>query len=275
MWRIPLVAALLGLMAGAGAPPPSPVVRAWFPVAVGNRWVYQHAAFDAGEHGMADPKIERWKTEETIDAVTDVADGTMIVEHVRAYDHEMLIGWLAENDATTRLRPVERILIHENCLYRDGDTYRGADGEDTPSLCFPMAAGGTWGQSAATSPALEAVWHVRAVAGDPFGVAGARTYHASAHEGAGFFRDIWYTQGIGIVQDVGEHHGTYLEERSQLLSTTLAGEMRAYSLQPARTVPVSELDCLGIGWQHFAHEDGSAFVTPTDCVEAARRTPRR
>ncbi len=272
MWRTSCVAVLCGLMAVPGkAAPPSSVVRAWFPAEPGNRWVYQHEALDGGERGLADPRIERWKTEETIDAVTDTAGGTVVTERVRVYDHEMLNGWLPENDATKRLQPVETLVIHRNCLYREGDSYKDAEGEDTPSLCFPMTLGGNWGRSAATSPTLEAVWHVRALNGDPFGIAGGRTYHASAHEGAGSFRDIWYAQGIGLVQSVGEHHGTYFVDRSLLLSTTFGGHTRVYSLTPAKTVPLSEFDCNGSGWRHFVHDDGTAFASPADCIAFAGR----
>src|SRR5579871_923682 len=112
MWRISSLAMLCTLLfhLGVAAAPPS-VVRAWFPIEVGNRWVYQHESLDAGPHGMADPKIERWKTEETIDSVSEVPEGTLVRERVRGYDHEMLSGWLKENDSVARLDPVERILI--------------------------------------------------------------------------------------------------------------------------------------------------------------------
>ena len=54
------------IRAFAGAAAPTSVVRAWFPIDVGDRCVYQHEQFDAGRHEMADPKIERWKTEEIL-----------------------------------------------------------------------------------------------------------------------------------------------------------------------------------------------------------------
>ena len=94
MWRVLFVAIMSVVMVNSKAAPPTSVVGAWFPVEVGNRWVYQHEALDAGEHGMADRLTERWKTEETIDSVTDGPDGTIVMEHVRAFDHEMSKGWL-------------------------------------------------------------------------------------------------------------------------------------------------------------------------------------
>jgi hypothetical protein len=274
MWRLPLALIICTLTLGPStAAPPSAVVRAWLPIEPGDRWVYQHESLDAGEHGLADPIGERWKTEETIESVEDAPEGALVITRVRAYDHEMSSGWLPGNDAVRKLDPVERILIHRNCVYVKGDAYREADGEDTPSLCFPMAVGGTWGRSAATSPALEDVWHVRALNGDPFGAAGAQTFHAFAYEGSGTVHDVWYAKGIGMVQSIVEHHGTYNEDRTQLLTTTIAGQTRAYALVPARTVPLSELDCLGPGWQHFVHANGTAFVSPADCAAAVDRHP--
>jgi hypothetical protein len=101
-----------------------------------------------------------------------------------------------------------------------------------------------------------------------------QTYHASAHEGAGYFRDLWYAKGVGVVQSVGLHHGTYWEDRAQLLSTTLAGKTTEYSLLPAKTTPLSDFDCNGLGWRHFVRSDGSAFVSWEDCIATVRRATK-
>src|SRR5262249_6816247 len=138
----------------AEAAAPTAVVRAWFPVELGDRWVYQHEQFDAGPHGMADPMIERWKTEKTIDSVTDVPEGTLVSERVRAYDHEMLSGWLKEDDSVAKLHPIERILINRNCIYSDDDR------NSPPTLCFPMTVGGEWGRTRETDPSENDVYHV-------------------------------------------------------------------------------------------------------------------
>jgi hypothetical protein len=267
MWRISFVAIMCGLLVDAGrvGPPPTSLVRLWFPVEVGDRWVYQHEQRDAGPHGMADPKIERWKTEETIDSVTNLSTGTLVIKSVRAYDHEMLNGWVPENDSVQTLSPVERILIRNDCIYPDQDR------NSPPTLCFPMTVGGEWGRTQETDPSENDVWHVQALNGDPFGVTNGQTYHAAAHEGAGYFRDMWYAKGIGVLQSVGLHHGTYWEDRSQLRSTTFAGQTTRYSLLPAKTVPLSESDCTGVGWRHFVRGDGSAFASWKACIATVRR----
>ncbi len=53
------------------------------------------------------------------------------------------------------------------------------------------------------------------------------------HEGAGSVRDLWYAQGTGVVQDVGEHHGTFWHDRSHLLLTSSAGQTLVYEWTPA------------------------------------------
>jgi hypothetical protein len=82
---------------------------------------------------------------------------------------------------------------------------------------------------------------------------------------------VWYAKGIGIVQAVGFHHGTYWEDRTQLLSTTIAGVTRIYSLRPAKTIPLSEFDCNDSGWRHFVHPDGSTFSDEFECRAAVRK----
>lgn len=118
-WRISFVAIMCGMMTDSGnAAAPTSIIRSWFPIEVGDRWIYQHEQFDAGPHGLADPMIERWKTEETIDSVTDVPEGTLVSKRVRGYDHQMLSGWLKDNDSVARLHAVERILIRRNCIFQ-------------------------------------------------------------------------------------------------------------------------------------------------------------
>jgi len=88
----------------------------------------------------------------------------------------------------------------------------------------------------------------------------------SSHIGAGDFPDRWFAQGIGVVQEVGEHHGTYQESRRRLLKATIDRKVQSFDLTPARTVPLSEFDCKGDGWQHYSSSDGSSFQDLSDCV---------
>lgn len=214
----------------------------------------------------------------------------------RAFDHVMLEGWLPENDVTKRLQPESYALLHGSCLYQLQETsrddpddiwdaldrnhqirppYREAlqHGNVAPAFCFPMTVGASWGKVPTTSPAEEDVWHVKAINRDPFGVKGGRTLHLSSYLGSGTVTDVWYAQGVGVLQEVVEHHGTYIEDRRQLLSTTIGGTIRTYTLTPARTIPVDETECQA-GWRHFVRADGSLISNMAACISYARSVRR-
>jgi hypothetical protein len=104
-----------------------------------------------------------------------------------------------------------------------------------PVLCFPMVAGREFGRTPSTPPDEEDVWKIRAPNGDPFGVPGARTFHVYGFQGSGDTTDYWFQQGVGVTQFVEVHHGTYDEYRRRLVTTTIDGVTKSYSLEPART----------------------------------------
>ncbi|MCU1237581.1 MAG: hypothetical protein JWP63_5548 [Candidatus Solibacter sp.] len=116
---------------------------------------------------MAHPIVKRWTTEETIvSAVPDAKlKGTLVTLRTRALE------------GIQREPPESRLLVRDNCIY----VFDGSDAE-LRGLCFPMAAGKTWGRVPTTSPAQEYVWRVRAVNADPYGVPQVNTFHLSAHE---------------------------------------------------------------------------------------------
>lgn len=124
-----------------------------------------------------------------------------------------------------------------------------ADGKVPADFCFPMARRQTWGRIADTSPAEEFVWQVQGMNADPFGAAGGTTFHLGAHAGSGTFVDEWFAKGIGILQSVTLHHGTYDEWRKMLLKATIGGGTRTFDLKPARVTPLNEYDCEGSVWR--------------------------
>ncbi len=67
--------------------------------------------------------------------------------------------------------------------------------------------GMTWGQVTGSVPAYEFVWRVTGVNADPYGLDKGTTFHFSAHEGSGTMVDRWFAQGIGVLQEINEHHG--------------------------------------------------------------------
>jgi hypothetical protein len=277
------------ILAVAASAAPQDVVRSWYPLQPGNTWVY---AKESLEGRMDRPRVERWTTEESVVSVAPALgfDATLVTKRVRVLDHSVPPDFIAANDSTRRELPESHLLVRGNCVYViDGAEAAGfnrdplhspafrADflsGKVPADFCFPMAPGKQWGRVADTSPAQEYVWLVHRMNGDRFGPPGKRTFHLSAHIASGEFMDRWFTEGIGLVQENSEHHGTYGERRVRLLRSTIAGQTRTYDLPPARTVPLSEFDCQGPGWRHFVHLDGTPFHGEADCLADFRRRAR-
>lgn len=296
MWRYTIGTIVAGIALTNWQAGARDVTDSWYPTQPGTSWTYLHESRDAGNRGIVHPMIERWTTEETIVSTRSIPEGTWIEQRTRAFDHVMLEGWLPENDATKRLPPESYALLHGSCLYQLQETsrddpddiwdaldrnhqiraqYREAlqRGNVAPAFCFPMTMGASWGRTAETDPAENDVWRVKALNGDPFGEKGGRTFHLFAHQGSGTVADVWFAQGVGVLQEVVEHHGTYIEDRRQLLSTTIGGAMRTYSLTPARTIPLYESECQA-GWRHFVRADGSLISNMAACISYARSVRR-
>jgi hypothetical protein len=242
---------------------------------------------------MAHPDFERWTTEETI--IGSVAfpelEGTLVTKRTKVLNDVQSADF--PGIFPGKREPAEsHLLIHGACIYRldgwdapcaltsptecqpafDHDNHinagykreflRGNVGAD---FCFPMRKGMTWGKVPGTSPAGEDVWTVGGVNSDPFGASGTRTFHLSAYGGSGESIDQWFAEGVGVLQYMVEHHGTYDEDRRQLLSATIRGKTTRYQLTPARTVPFNPDECGGPGWQHFSRADGLLFKSVADC----------
>jgi hypothetical protein len=243
---------------------------------------------------MAHPDVERWTTQETIVSAVAFPElaGTLVTRRTKVLDDALTPGFLAANDLAKREPPETHLLIHRGCLYEldgwestcaEGPTecvpafdrsrrvrpeYRDAllRGDVPPGLCFPIVKGMTWGRVPSTGGSDLYVWDVLGLNADPFGPPGGRTYHMASTTGSGEAIDRWFAEGIGIVQEVDEHHGTYDEDRRQLLRATIHGKSQSYQLAPARTVPLSEWDCGGPGWRHFSRADGARFSGIADCI---------
>lgn len=270
----------------------SDVTATWYPLQVGNTWVYEKESLDGD---MAKPDAERWTTEETITAATAFPElaGTLATKRTKVLTDTLTPGLIPENDFAKREPTETHFLIHRACLYKlDGweapcaqtspngcvsafdrsgqlnSAYRSEflRGNVPPEYCFPMSKGITWGKVPSTSPAGEHVWEVKGVNSDPFGLPSGETFHLTSHDGSGTSMDRWFGKGVGLLQEVVEHHGTYDEDRQRLLKATIDGKTQDYHLTPARTVPLSDYDCNRAGWQHFSRADGKSFASLADCV---------
>lgn len=296
VWGVTLAAGIAACAASVSRD----AATSWYPLEPGTTRVYQKEAL---EGDMDHPSRERWNTEETIvgSAAVPEIGATLVTKRTRVLDDTLTAGYLAANDQAKRELPESHLLIYRNCVYiLDGPDaegsacdlnvgskclkplsadnrlqpeYRGdlVHGKIPADFCFPMAVGRTWGKVPQTSPAMEYVWRVDRLNADPFGPPDARTYHLSQHLGAGDFEDRWLTEGVGLVQEVEEHHGTYDERRRQLVRATIHGRSLSFQLTPARTAPLSAADCTSPGWRHYSRADGSLFSTETDCAHYSRR----
>ena len=249
------------------------LVAAWYPILqVGNTWVYADESRDAdGHHGIDDPTVGRWTATETVTAARTAADGIHVTIRTTISDLVRVHSWLGD---PSRMLPLQHeLLVRGSCVYQPGPPYWLVwSSGDQPLFCFPMSAGGEWGRTPDTPPDGEDVWRVRALNGDPFGAPGARTFHVYGFQGSGDTTDYWFQQGVGVVQFVEEHHGTYSEDRRRLVSATIGGVRRHYTLKPARTVPLYGGECRD-GWRHFVRADGSLIPDYATCVKYAPPDP--
>jgi hypothetical protein len=259
------------------------VVSAWLPTHIGDSWTYQREERNGAEGGgIAHPEIARWKVEETIKGSIAIPEGVLVRKQIRALDP--IPVEVRRHIPGTKEIDESYDLIRGNCVYsveqhvdakrvQLAPEYQKAllSGGVSPEFCFPLTRDATWGKLPSTSPAEEDVWRVVGINADPFGPTNGTTYHFVARAGSGTVVDRWFEPGIGILQAITEHHGTYEESRLQLLSAVIEGHDYTFQLKPARTIPRSDLDCEGPGWQHFARSDGSSFTNQRACVDYASR----
>jgi hypothetical protein len=296
MWRwgalaVLTVGAIVSRISGA-----EDATLSWYPLQPGDTWVY---AKESRDGDMAHPSIERWTTEETIVRAVPAPEvaGSLITKLTRVLDHTVPPDFIPQNDSTRHEAAESHLLTHGNCVYVlegidaqgsacdpnvvNGPCLRPLDengrlrreyrddllrGRIPADFCFPMAVGTTWGKVAVTSPANEWVWRVEGLNADPFGPPGGRTFHLWTHLGSGTKMDRWFVEGVGVVQEVSEHHGTYGEQRRRLVRATIHGKAQSYQLTPARTVPLIDSDCSGAGWRHYVRADGAAFRSMNECA---------
>jgi hypothetical protein len=174
-------------------------------------------------------------------------------------------GFIPGNSQAKREKTQSHILIRKNCVY-SLDGIDAINGQDWADYCFPIANGAAWNQDVRPPGDPDYVWHVIGFNGDPFGAPGGRTWRMLTRAGSGTTVDRWFTEGVGLVQQVMEHHGTYDEDRCQLLKATIKGKTQEYQLTPARIPPVADEECAEPHWRHFARKNGTPFQSAADCT---------
>jgi len=281
---------LLLLFADCATSHAQDAVLPWYPLEVGNSWTWQNEGLDGDR---AHPSFERWTMEETIVSVAPDAElgGTLVTRRNRVLSDVTSPDFIAANNAARRVPPESHLLIFRNCVYiLDGQDVGSAKiapgyghtratyhdellrGTVQPDFCFPLTVGMTWGRIPSRGLDPDLVWNVVSLNADPYGPPNGTTFRLTTRAGSGTFINRWFTKGIGVVQENGEHHGTYDEGRGRLLSATIGGKNQRFDLIPARTPPLSEFDCTRSKWQHFARADGTSFENAAACIAYAKDT---
>jgi len=180
---------------------------AWFPLKVGNRWVYEHESKSGNRN---QPQVDRFTTEEIITGTMPVPEGLVVLRDVRQQGNtaKPQAGYLIARDR-------QPYLVHGNCIYVIGgawDEFRKylSEGAGAPDFCFPLQIGRRWGNG-------DISWQVA-----PAG-AGVHSLHVfTDHFGSGGRKDVWFRKGVGVVAEHYVHSGTYDEYTKTLLSFTPA-----------------------------------------------------
>lgn len=176
----------------------------WFPLRVGNRWIYEHLS-KTGDPNH--PTLTTWTTIETVIEQRHIAEGMVAVMTVEQRGSSAG-GWIAQRSQTN-------YLIHGDCVYalHEGwdsakldltDEYRNqlTAGTAQPDFCFPLEAGKRWGNPQDWGWLVEGI-----VPANRTGeVIGAYRLKCAWSQGPLY---VWFKQGTGIVAESFSHSGTH------------------------------------------------------------------
>jgi hypothetical protein len=193
----------------------------WFPIAVGNQWVYEHEVRDTPADN---PQIRRWQTVETITGTLTIPEGLVVLRRVEVKGATSG-GWLESVYAESNY------LIRNNCLYfldnqiwneheqRLRPEYREQilAGDAEPQFCFPLTAGKQYGKDSQPGWVPSRVvgmgprqgFTPESVSSAAFDVVVHLVYADETH--------LWFEKGVGITGMWDWHNGTYAEYRVRLV----------------------------------------------------------
>ncbi len=234
-------------------------VFAYFPLEVGNTWVYQNTFKSAV--GTSTDKIITitWTSEVAVQAHYDVPEGKVVVRKTTnrgvKYDYpegvkDEDVAWFKKNYPET----YPNYLIQGNYVYAlpegswdaehkclsDEFKKRFATGERTPDFFFPMEKVWGWSERKREQKDLKAAALWKAEKGPapnpamyywlvedkeavtvPYGsVKGA---FRLIERGAGGGLQVWFKYGLGVVREYFKHNGSYYEKESVLKGFIKAG----------------------------------------------------
>lgn len=195
-------------------------VLSWFPLEIGNRWVYEHEVWGPSRDKAT---VTRWKTTEQIIGSVHVAEGTVILRQVN-FEGQPDGSWLAGYGES-------HYLIRNSCLYflnareawdevqqqlrtqfRDNLLH----GRISPNFCFPLEVGSKWGDSQAAFS-----WLVLRQGADaqlaPMPMGEKAFDIVSTQFSSGDTMHFWFEKGVGIIAKRDLHNGTYFDLRVRML----------------------------------------------------------
>ena len=194
------------------------VTAGWIQMKPGDRWTYDCQSKSGDRQN---PAVQTWTTEEAVESVVRVPEGTVVVKNViprGRSERSYITLWSGSS-----------FLIHDNCLYflgpKDWDPKRQqlvgsfkkelAEGSAQPDLCFPLDVGRQWG-------GFGDIWHVVGFGRSDLAAPNyAESFHLTGRIGSGGATDLWFAKGIGIVAMHYLHQGTYDEFTKKLTDVQL------------------------------------------------------
>jgi hypothetical protein len=209
-----LFALLLAItsIAAAEKPLPEEEVLAWFPLSVGNRWLYRNT-----ETTRANPSGKRttavWTHEERV------------TEHRRT-PHGLLVI-IADRDVNLSGGPAPRQFHHDYLISghdvfeideaqwlpdKSGLRPRNA-ADESPLFRFPLRTGSKWGEPEARRDDTMYAWFVDSRHGKTY-----RLVYMTMPDRT----DVWFARGVGVIRKEYTHHGTLDDMTSRLVRFTPA-----------------------------------------------------
>jgi hypothetical protein len=198
------------------------MASAWFPMEVGNQWLYEHESRDTPAEN---PRITRWQTVETVTGTLAIPEGTVVLRRVEVNGHppggwlQTVYGesnYLIRNDCLYFLTPRDSWNEREQSLRPEYRT-RLLAGDVEPEFCFPLAVGNAFGRNDSHG------WIPSRVVGMGRGRRFApdsvseKAFDVVVHLVSADETHLWFEKGVGITGEWDWHNGTYEEYRVRLL----------------------------------------------------------
>jgi hypothetical protein len=198
------------------------MASAWFPMEVGNQWLYEHESRDTPANN---PHVTTWQTVETVTGTLAIPEGTVVLRRVEVKGNPPG-GWLPT------VYGESNYLVRNDCLYflTPHDSWNEQDqglrpeyrtellaGDVEPEFCFPLAVGDAFGKNDSHGRIPSRV--VGMGRGHHFAPdsVSEKAFDVVVHLASADETHLWFEKGVGITGEWDWHNGTYEEYRVRLL----------------------------------------------------------